>query len=32
MDFYRLQNGRIVEHWDNVDEIGLLRQLGAITP
>jgi steroid delta-isomerase-like uncharacterized protein len=30
MDFYRLQNGRIVEHWDNVDEIGLLRQLGAI--
>jgi steroid delta-isomerase-like uncharacterized protein len=30
MDFYRLENGRIVEHWDNVDEIGLLRQLGAI--
>ncbi len=29
MDFYRLQDARIVEHWDCVDEIGLLRQLGA---
>ena len=30
MDFYRLRNARIVEHWDCVDEIGLLRQLGAL--
>jgi len=29
MDFYRLQDARIAEHWDCVDEIGLLRQLGA---
>jgi steroid delta-isomerase-like uncharacterized protein len=30
MDFYRLQNARIVEHWDSLDEIGLLRQLGVL--
>jgi steroid delta-isomerase-like uncharacterized protein len=30
MDFYRLQNAKIVEHWDCIDEIGLLRQLGAL--
>jgi steroid delta-isomerase-like uncharacterized protein len=30
MDFYRFSGGRIIEHWDTVDELGLLRQLGAI--
>jgi predicted SnoaL-like aldol condensation-catalyzing enzyme len=29
VDFYRLENGQIVEHWHNIDELGLLRQLGA---
>ena len=29
LDFYRLQNARIVEHWDCVDAISLLRQLGG---
>jgi len=30
MDFFRLKSGRIVEHWDNVDEFGLLTQLGDL--
>ena len=30
MDFYRLRNGAIVEHWHTVDELGLLRQLGRV--
>ena len=30
MDFYRLHGGRIVEHWDNVDEFGMLTQLGDL--
>ena len=29
MDFYRVREGRIVEHWHHVDELGLLRQLGS---
>ncbi len=28
MDFYRLRDGRIVERWENVDELGMLSQLG----
>jgi steroid delta-isomerase-like uncharacterized protein len=32
MDFYRLRHGQIIEHWDNVDELGLLRQLGIVNP
>jgi steroid delta-isomerase-like uncharacterized protein len=28
-DFYRIEEGRVVEHWDNVDRLGLLRQLGV---
>jgi steroid delta-isomerase-like uncharacterized protein len=31
MDFYRFEGGRIVEHWDNVDEFGMLTQLGDLT-
>ena len=27
---YRVEGGRIVEDWFNVDELGLLQQLGAI--
>ncbi len=30
MDFYRLREGRIVEHWDNIDELGMLTQLGDL--
>jgi steroid delta-isomerase-like uncharacterized protein len=30
MDFFRLRDGRIVEHWDNVDELGMLTQLGDL--
>jgi predicted ester cyclase len=29
MLIYRLQNGRIVEHWMNADVLSLLQQLGA---
>ncbi len=28
----RIENGMIVESWNNSDELGLLRQLGAIPP
>ena len=27
----RFENGRIVERWGSSDELGLLRQLGAVT-
>ena len=30
MDFYRVEKGRIVEHWHTIDELGLLRQLGVL--
>jgi len=30
MDFYRLEDGRVVEHWDVVDEFGMLTQLGDL--
>ncbi len=30
-DIVRFANGKIVEHWGNMDELGLLRQLGALT-
>ncbi len=30
MDFYRFADGRLVEHWDNVDEFGMLSQLGDL--
>jgi steroid delta-isomerase-like uncharacterized protein len=29
---YRLVDGRIVENWNNYDLVGILRQLGAVTP
>jgi predicted ester cyclase len=28
----RLVGGKIVEHWRVTDEVGLLRQLGALPP
>jgi predicted ester cyclase len=30
MDLVRIEDGRIVEHWNVVDRLGLLQQLGAI--
>jgi predicted ester cyclase len=32
MHFYRLAEGRIVEHWANRDDLGLATQLGWIPP
>jgi steroid delta-isomerase-like uncharacterized protein len=30
MDFYRFKNGRVSEHWDNMDELAMLTQLGDL--
>jgi steroid delta-isomerase-like uncharacterized protein len=30
MDFFRCRRGKIVEHWANSDDLGLLQQIGAI--
>jgi steroid delta-isomerase-like uncharacterized protein len=30
MDFYRLDDGQVIEHWDVVDEFGMLSQLGDL--
>lgn len=30
IDIFRLVDGRIVEHWDAVDQLGMLQQLGVI--
>lgn len=30
MDIVRIAGGQIVEHWGVVDQLGLLRQLGAV--
>lgn len=30
IDIVRIADGRIVEHWNVVDQLGLLRQLGAV--
>lgn len=30
IDIVRLEDGRIVEHWNVVDRLGLLQQLGAV--
>ena len=30
-DLYRIENDKIVEHWDVVDRLDLLKQTGAIT-
>lgn len=31
-DIVRIEDGKVVEHWGNMDELGLLRQLGAFPP
>ena len=30
MGFWRLENGRIAEHWSNIDHLGMLQQLGLV--
>ena len=30
IDVVRIADGQIVEHWNQVDQLGLMRQLGAI--
>jgi hypothetical protein len=30
MIIYRIQGGKIVEHWLNADSLSLMQQLGAI--
>jgi len=30
INIYRLRDGKIVERWGRVDELGMLRQLGAV--
>lgn len=30
MDFFRVQSGVITEHWDVIDRLGLLQQLGVV--
>jgi steroid delta-isomerase-like uncharacterized protein len=31
-DLYRIENERIAEHWDVVDQLNLLQQIGATLP
>jgi predicted ester cyclase len=31
IDIWRVENGRLKEHWDSVDRLGMLRQLGLIS-
>jgi steroid delta-isomerase-like uncharacterized protein len=30
IDIFRLKDGRILEHWDAVDQLGMLQQLGLV--
>jgi predicted ester cyclase len=30
MGFYRLREGKITDHWANVDQLGLRKQLGLL--
>ena len=32
MEFFRLVDGRVVERWSNSDTLGLLQQLGVVSP
>jgi len=30
MGFWRLENGKIAEHWSNIDHLGMLQQIGLV--
>jgi steroid delta-isomerase-like uncharacterized protein len=30
INIFRIANGKIVEHWNNADDLGLMQQLGVI--
>jgi len=30
MGFWRLENGKLAEHWSNIDHLEMLRQVGLI--
>jgi predicted ester cyclase len=32
MDWIRIDDGKIVEHWSNSDDLDLMRQLGVVPP
>lgn len=32
MDMWRVANGRLAEHWDVLDQLTMLRQLGVLPP
>jgi len=32
VDIFRLEDGKIAEHWGNFDNLGMMQQLGAIPP
>jgi len=32
IDILRIVDGKITDHWDLIDQLGLLRQLGVIPP
>ena len=31
IDIVRIRNGQIAEHWNELDQLGLLRQLGVVS-
>jgi steroid delta-isomerase-like uncharacterized protein len=31
-DIFRIGDGKIVDHWGNIDNLGMMQQLGAIPP
>jgi predicted ester cyclase len=30
MDFFRFEDGKMVEHWTSTDDLGLMQQLGVV--
>lgn len=30
LNFFHLKNGKIIEHWSNFDQLGMMQQLGVI--
>ena len=32
IDIWRVENGLLAEHWDSWDQMGMMQQLGAMTP